>query len=139
MSKENACGSRIRLIRKTLKEKQIDFAKRLGISSASLSEIESGKYKPNYDFLVSIAREYGVNIYYLLFGEGKMFTDSTINHLRRARETAVNVEEVRRFLWYFERSPLVQYFILGHFRAILSKEQVSIDKEVEEYSKKKSK
>jgi transcriptional regulator with XRE-family HTH domain len=138
MSKENTCGERIKLIRKTLKEKQVDFGKRLNISGASVSEIESGKYKPNYDFLINISKEYGVNLYYLLFGEGEMFTGTT-SHPGPGGDFAVKDEEVRRFFWYFERSSMVQLLILGHFQGIMLKDQESIDKEVEAYKKRRGK
>jgi hypothetical protein len=39
-------------------------------------------------------------------------------------------------LWYLDRSPLVQYMVLGHFRTLLNKEKLTIDKDIEEYNQK---
>ncbi len=133
MVQANDIASRIIHVRKTLKLKQKDFADRLGISGPSLSEIEKGKNKPNHDFLVNISREFNVNLYYLLFGEGEMFLDPTSPYVGRSEDSAGVNKDVRKFLWYFQRSPLVQYFVLGYFRSLLLKEKEAIEHEVKEY------
>jgi transcriptional regulator with XRE-family HTH domain len=66
-------GERVRAIRKSLKIKQEDFAPGLKISTTHLTEIEKGKTKPCHDFFYNIVKNYNVNPYYLLFGEGEMF------------------------------------------------------------------
>jgi transcriptional regulator with XRE-family HTH domain len=75
MPEENVFAERLKLTRETLKLKQKEFAARLNISAASYSEIESGKYKPNYEFIYNLAKEFNVNLYYLLFGKGDMFLE----------------------------------------------------------------
>ncbi len=133
MAKSSDFSDRVKLIRKTLGFKQKDFAKKLKISGPSLSEIEKGKYKPGHDFFVNISKEFNVNLYYLFFGKGEMFLDPTSDYSTRAENFAVNNEDVRKFLWYFGKSRIVQYLILGHFRSILSNEKAAIEKEIEEY------
>ena len=51
-------GYRIRKIRQHLRLKQKEFARALGISSPSLSEIENDKYKPGHNFLSHIVKEF---------------------------------------------------------------------------------
>jgi transcriptional regulator with XRE-family HTH domain len=137
MKKEDKIGNRIRLIRKKLKLRQKEFAEELEIGVTTLSEIENNNYYPNYRLIKNLSARFNVNLYHLFFGEGEMFTDSTSAFLGSTESFAVNIEEVRQFLFYFERSPIVQYLILGNFRSILRKEKEIIEKEVEEFKSKK--
>jgi transcriptional regulator with XRE-family HTH domain len=132
-------GDRIKKIRKELNLKQKDFAARLNMSSPSLSEIETGKYKPGYDFLISISKEFNVNLYYVLFGEGDMFIDPILSSYRHVKNFAVNIEDVHDFLYYFERSSILQYFILNQFKTKMVMEKKPILKEIEEYELKRKK
>ncbi len=66
-------GKRIKQVLKHLKLTQKESAARLGISIASLSEIENDKYKPGHDFFYNMVKEFKVNLYYLYFGKGDMF------------------------------------------------------------------
>ncbi|MCP5050425.1 MAG: helix-turn-helix transcriptional regulator, partial [bacterium] len=69
-----AIARRLKDIREALKMKQVDFAKRLGVSPAGLSEMEKGRYKPNIDVAMILVAEFNVNLYYLVMGEGGMFS-----------------------------------------------------------------
>ena len=131
----NDLAGRVKQIRKSLNLKQKDFASGLGISGASLSDIEKGKNKPGHDFLYKIAREFHVNLYYLLFGEGEMFIDRTgTTPANEIEDFAVNREDFKEFMWYFRRSWILQYLMLGHYRTIMQTNRESIEKEVEEYN-----
>ena len=136
---KSGCGERIKKIRKALNLKQKEFAERLNMSSPSLSEIETGKYKPGYDFLINISKEFNVNLYYVLFGEGDMFIDPILSSYRRVKEFAVNIEDVRDFLYYFERSSILQYFILNQFKTKMVMEKEPVLKEINEYESKRKK
>ena len=127
-------GARIKEIRKTLNIKGKDFASRLNVSGPSVSEMEKGKYYPNFEFIYNIAREYHVNIYFLLFGEGNMFIEpGRISEVGLLEELAGNNENVRRFLKYFERSEIIRYFILSQFKSKMIADRDMIEKELEEF------
>jgi transcriptional regulator with XRE-family HTH domain len=114
---ETDIGKRIKKIRKTLNLNQKKFGEVLNISDTSLSEIENGKHKPAFDFLYNITKVYQVNLYYLFFGKGDMFIDMNSAPITsRIEDFAVNVDDVREFLQYFQQSPTLQYFILNHYR-----------------------
>jgi transcriptional regulator with XRE-family HTH domain len=70
-------GSRIRLIRKLNKINQV------GISQATLSEMEQDKYKPSVDTIIAIAAEFGSDVKWILLGaEGskeKAFEVNVVN------------------------------------------------------------
>jgi transcriptional regulator with XRE-family HTH domain len=54
MSGEKDFALRLKLTREALNLRQKEFAAGLNISATSYSEIESGKYKPNYEFLYNV-------------------------------------------------------------------------------------
>jgi transcriptional regulator with XRE-family HTH domain len=123
-------GSRLRKIRQSLRLKQKEFAGGLEISSPSLSEIENDKYKPGHDFFYKIVKAYKVNLYYLLLGEGEMFLESLSVGSGISRYFGSN-PLMKRFTWYFERSPILQHYILGQFRRYMNEERETIDRDVE--------
>ena len=61
-------GSRIKMIRKTNKVNQATFSNQIGISQATLSELEQDKYKPSVDTIMALSTHFGVSIEWLLFG-----------------------------------------------------------------------
>ncbi len=57
---------------------QQDFAAKLGISPASLSSIFTGRTTPTNNHVVAVHRAFpNVNISWLMFGEGDMYTSSS--------------------------------------------------------------
>lgn len=69
-------GERIRQFRKgTLNLTMEKFGERIGITTASLSNIEIGKTNPSSQTIRSICREFGVNELWLRYGEegGEMY------------------------------------------------------------------
>lgn len=130
MNDEMSFGDRIRHLRQRLKFKQKSFALKLGISSAALSEIENDKYRPGFDFFYKIAKEFNVNLYYLFFGEGDIFLGSQAFSGIGFSTFVAKDKEMKNFLWYFENSPVVQYYILGQFRRFLNEEKEAIDRDI---------
>lgn len=68
-------NDRIKAIRKDSKINlsQEEFGKRIGITKASVSRIESGENNPSEQTLILICREFNVNEEWLRTGEGEMF------------------------------------------------------------------
>ncbi len=65
----NDVSERIRQIRKELRITQSKYAEMLGVSRSYLSEVESGKSKPNVNMLVGLAKCFpGVNMQWVLTG-----------------------------------------------------------------------
>ena len=65
--------NRIKDIRKMQNLSQDAFGKRLGITGASVSRLESGDRDPSDQTILSICREFSVNEYWLRTGEGDMY------------------------------------------------------------------
>lgn len=129
-------GGRIKQTRKALNLKQKDFAQELNISVSSLSEVETGKYKAGIEFLTILSKKFNVNLYFVLFGEGDMFISPTASSYTRASKFSVNLEDVRDFLYHFERSSILQYFILNQYKTRMMVEGDLILREIEESEKK---
>lgn len=65
---------RIRQLMKTVEMSQLEFANKLEIAPASLSNIFTGKTNPTNNHVVAIHRAFPeINISWLLFGEGDMY------------------------------------------------------------------
>lgn len=62
-------GDRIRIIRKTNRLNQHEFSNLIGISQATLSELEQGKYNPSLETILSIHKVFKTNISWLLTGD----------------------------------------------------------------------
>jgi len=133
MDNNDGFVERLKKIREALNLNQKEFSSQLNISEASYSDFENGKHKPKYGFLYTLARKLNVNLYYLMFGEGEMFLDPAGSVFKNMGNILVNREEVSRFLWYFERSPLVQFSTMSNFRSILRREKETIEQEAAEY------
>lgn len=129
-------GKRIKQIRKALNQTQEDFGKSLATSKASLSEIETGKYKAGIELLEKLVKKYNVNLHFLITGEGDMFIPPTASSYDRAVKFAVNLEDVRDFLYHFERSSILQYFILNQYKTRMLEGGHLIEKEIKEKESK---
>ncbi|MCK9557290.1 MAG: XRE family transcriptional regulator [Candidatus Cloacimonetes bacterium] len=69
-------GERIRAFRTSLKKKQIEVAKDLKLNPSAISQMESGKINPSLENMQQMWRLYGVDLHWLITGEGNMFSDS---------------------------------------------------------------
>ena len=67
-------GQRLKLLRETLNLSQAKLAKKLKVSQSAISKWESGERDIPTAILVRLKKEFGVNLNWLLSGEGKMFS-----------------------------------------------------------------
>lgn len=84
-------NKRLKLLRKNLNLSQEAFAKKLGVTGAGISKIESGSRNLTSQMIVSICREFNVNEDWLKTGEGEMFTQ-----LSKAEKVAAIVGKALR-------------------------------------------
>lgn len=76
-------GERVRHLRKVSLNLTLEkFGERIGITTASLSNIENGKTNPSDQTIRSICREFGVREKWLRTGEGSMYVQLTPNEER---------------------------------------------------------
>ncbi|MCP5045963.1 MAG: helix-turn-helix transcriptional regulator [bacterium] len=139
MENEITINKRLKAVRESLGLNQTELAHRLGSSPTAISELEKGKYKPNYDMLERLAVEFKVNLYYLFFGVGEIFSegDSGPTVAELLRHADVSRESFLKFLGDLQRSPYLLLSIMSHYRFLLSTAESTVQKEFEDYEKKK--
>ena len=69
-------GNRVKIIRKSMKLNQTDFAKRIGIKQSALSSIESKQSSVTERNIKAICSEYRISEAWLRTGEGNMLSTS---------------------------------------------------------------
>lgn len=69
-------GERVKAVRKTCDLTMEKFGERIGVSKASISNIENGNRNLTEQMTKSICREFGVNYSWLTDGDGEMFLES---------------------------------------------------------------
>lgn len=71
----NTLGQRVKYVRECiLKQTQIQLAKKLGITQQNLSLVENDKIDPPRDSLQTYAKTLGVNVTWLEWGIGDMYS-----------------------------------------------------------------
>lgn len=89
---------RIEFIIKSANIKKVDFAKRLNISQAFVSQMCSGDAKPSDRTIADICREFGCDEIWLRTGEGEPFRQMTREEdiMRFAVQTVKGSDEFRK-------------------------------------------
>lgn len=123
-------GLRMQTIRKRLGFKQVHFAAELGISPASLSEIEAGRAKPMFDTIFNLTKKFKVNIYYLLHGQGEEFIGDDVERAIGTGKFGEYTEWLRKFLYYFRESEMLRYAMMSEFKKYLLENDRLIEKEI---------
>ena len=123
-------GLRMQAIRRRLGFKQHNFAAQLGISPASLSEIEAGRAKPMFDTIFNLTKKFNVNVYYLLHGQGEIFVGNDVQRSIGTGKFGDYTEWLRKFLYYFRESEMVKYSMMSYFKKYLLENELLIEKEI---------
>ena len=92
---------RIKALRKHLNISQDAFGRRIGISGASVSRLESGENEPSPQTIVFICKEYDVSEDWLRNGRGEMFKASSSEAERLVKQYAFP-DIVRKLLFVYE-------------------------------------
>jgi hypothetical protein len=66
-------------------------------------------HKPGHELFYNISKKYNVNIYYLLFSEGEMFSTPAGETAKRIEKLSEENGEVKKFLRYFDRSKIFRF------------------------------
>ena len=93
--KLNNIGKRIKEIRKMLHLKQGELAFELGITQSYLSEIESGsKDNIRNGLLLTLSEKYGINLHWLLTGEGVVYLEELKKLYEEKREFEKKIKDI---------------------------------------------
>jgi transcriptional regulator with XRE-family HTH domain len=133
-------GLRIQAIRRRLNYNQKEFASNLGISNASLSEMEAGNARPRFELIYNIIKLHHVNIHYLLYGEGDMFQAESWESELSGSESFTMTAEYRSFFkelfFKFKTSQLVRTSVMNHFREYVLDNDQRIEKDIRQSTEK---
>jgi transcriptional regulator with XRE-family HTH domain len=120
-------GDRLKELRATLNLSQKNFAKQLGIAASFLSELEKGKTKPGYNFLINLYETFDISPSWVLLGKGSMYQDKKNGLSSNDGDFGDDSKEIRDLLIYLQKSPLVRATILAEFsKFLLSNEEIVI-------------
>jgi len=70
---EGEVGIRIKELRKKLGLTQREFGRKIGVMDTVVRRWEKGEFEPTTEKLKAIATEFGINLNWLLLGEGEIF------------------------------------------------------------------
>ncbi len=110
-------GSRLQALRKSLKLTQREIAAKIGVASSYISEIESGKTRPGFEFLYKISDHYKLNPLFLFHGQEPMLLDKALPDREEPglADFGGNKKRIIEMLKYMEESPMVLFAMLEHF------------------------
>jgi transcriptional regulator with XRE-family HTH domain len=91
----------------------------LSITPPTLSDIENGKTKPGFDFFYNLMTMYGVNVDYLLLGEGKAFRGDEDEGFAGKFGNIKLDEDMEEFLTFVFGSRFVRFRFLSDFRQLM--------------------
>lgn len=95
-------GERIRKIRNSYDMSMESFGRKIGVTKATISNIENGHRNPSEQMILSICREFGVKESWLRDGEGEPFekaSDDLVDQLaKKYGLSAADCIAVRRFM-----------------------------------------
>ena len=91
-------NERLKAIRKNLSLSQESFGKKLGVTGAGISKIESGDRSLTEQMVLAICREFNVREEWLRNGSGEMFLDFTEDEFTKAAATLSNDTFVRSLI-----------------------------------------
>ncbi|MCP5046062.1 MAG: helix-turn-helix transcriptional regulator [bacterium] len=130
-------GERLRELRSLLEISQKDFAAKMGIAASFLSEVEKGKTKPGYNFLIKLAEIFNVNPSWVLLGYGEKFLGAGAGNNGSNWDFQDQSDEVRDLLIYFKKSPLVRLSVMAYASKFLLNNESIIKRDMDEHDSKK--
>ena len=114
--------SRIHAVRAQADLTMAEFAKRIGMTTSSISLFESGKATPSDRTVLSICREFGVNEHWLRTGEGEMFEQTRETVLDRlAAEYSLAKEQVSVIEAFLDLDAKDREAVLKYFHKVFDR------------------
>jgi transcriptional regulator with XRE-family HTH domain len=125
-------GRRFRSFRKSLKKTQKDLGRELGMSQTNVARIEDSTISPTMAICYQLRNDHGLNIDWLLSGEGDMIPE------RNEKDYGEFAEEMEDLVYHLDRVPDVRQAVLKFFYDYKLQNKKQIVKWLEKYRKKKA-
>jgi transcriptional regulator with XRE-family HTH domain len=124
-----AIGKRFGEVRKAKRLTQVEFSKQLGVSSATVANIERGFIYPNMDLLYYLFFKEGVNPYWLFSGNGEMINvQRIVSRIYSVIQDLVEDPEVETLLLDLQ-IPAMRHFLLAHHQMLAESPEFKNQKE----------
>jgi len=124
-------GPRIQAVRKHLNMSQNAFARAIGVSSGSISMMESGKNQPRFELISRLAKKYHISLNYLIFGEGEMFGQPDKPGGVKEKKYGDESETwLQQFYYFFNESRIFRFWIMSTMQGYLVDNLEMIEKEI---------
>jgi transcriptional regulator with XRE-family HTH domain len=105
-------GARLKEVRTAINLSLEKIANQTGFSRSLISEAENGKKKPSSLYLYSLHLLYGVNINYILSGNGDLFIHRPDTPGKAKNDTD---EEMQELIHLMKHVKFVKFAMLSHF------------------------
>lgn len=92
-------GERVKEVRKSLGLTLEKFGERIGVSKATISNIENDNRNLTEQMTKSICREFSVDYMWLTTGEGEMFVESDDDFIERIDRIMLGEDDARKNLF----------------------------------------
>ncbi|MDQ1355556.1 MAG: helix-turn-helix protein [Acidobacteriota bacterium] len=126
---KNALGKRFAEVRKAKRLTQVEFSKQLGVSSATVANIERGFIYPNMDLLYYLIFKEGVSPYWLFSGDGEMVdTQRIVSKIYHVIQDLIEDPEVETLLLDLN-IPAMRHFLLAHHQMLAESPEFKNQKE----------
>lgn len=114
--------SRIHAVRAQADLTMAEFAKRIGMTTSSISLFESGKATPSDRTILSICREFSVNEHWLRTGDGEMFEQTRETVLDKlCAEYDLGAEHRAIVEGFLDLTPQDRDVVLKYFHNVFSR------------------
>jgi phage repressor protein C with HTH and peptisase S24 domain len=88
-------GQRLKAVRKALDISQQVLAETLKVNASAISQMETNRIKPSLETLLLLAKNYKVNLHWLITGKGQMFEDTIATTVYKTNN---RLEELKNLL-----------------------------------------
>jgi transcriptional regulator with XRE-family HTH domain len=130
-------GNRLKALRRDLELSQREFAAIMDISASFLSEVESGKTKPGFNFILLLYEKFNISPSWFLVEEGEKFVGEDSRNAVKDLDFGGQTDDVLEMLRYMSQSPFVQSTVLSSFMKFLYENEDIIKKDIAKNKKQK--
>lgn len=111
-------NTRVKLLRSQQNLSQEAFGKRLGVTGAGISKIESGKRSLTEQMIILICKEFNINEKWLRNGEGEIYKDQISTGMERLAEyyllDEIDIKIIKEFVKLDEKKrKVIKEYILN--------------------------
>lgn len=126
-------GQRLKHFRNSQKITISELSAKTGLSKGMISETETGKNKPSPNLMLALLNIYGLNLNWLLTGEGDMFVQETEGRPNETKNYGELNDEIHELLWHLEHALVVKLAVVGFFLEYMHQNEDIIKKSKEEH------